>query len=392
MPLQSQILSGNALLESVARGASLLYAGSPANDRAAVQVLQRALAMLGFPLPVSFRSGVPDGRFGQETANAVVAFQKKVFPNQPREWDGRVGKKTLGLLDTEILRGKQSPAPVPPPPAPVANFVCGPDITAEVRGVWTRIQSEFKARARRDKIKLCNRLLLPINDPGGLVLELLKGQFSDAESLEKAMARVRAHADINGWDVLPLFQGLSKWLRTPPVFDPARNGPFATPSSSEPANSNPFAPGHEDAATCSNTVQVAGKCWLGGSVNYGTFGIMVRQCSNFAATDIFVPPINIVTHDPFDLPLSLNPIVRLIYSLTWAKMLIKAYKQFGNNPEGATIPVAWTTATFDGGPNGTPGIPGNRPKCQCKPGLTGNIVRWDYVWEPLKPRAGSTLP
>lgn len=386
MPLQSPILSGNSFLESVARGTSLLYAGSPSNDRVAVQLLQQALAALGFSLPISFRSGGPDGRFGQETANAVIAFQKKAFSDQPREWDGRVGKKTLGLLDAEVLRRKPGPAPIPPP-TPAVDFVCGPDVTAQVQSIWNRIQAEFRGRARRDKIKLCNKILLPINDPAGLVREVM-GTLTSGQmpNLQQLMAKVRAHADINGWDVLPLYQGASEWLRTPPVFDPAQNGPFATPSSSDYSNSDPFAAGHEDEATCSNTVQVAGKCWLNGSVNYGTFGIMVKLCSDFAADDLFVP--NFRSNDPFDQPLKLNPVVRAIYSLTWATMLIKAYKKFGNNPEGAIVPVAWTEATFKAGPSGTPSIPGNRPKCQCKAGLTGSVVSWDYVWEPLKPRAG----
>jgi putative peptidoglycan binding protein len=127
MPLQSSILSGNPFLERVAQGASLLRAGSPSNDPVAVKLVQQALAALGFPLPISFRSGAPDGRFGQETASAVTAFQKTVFPGQPREWDGRVGRKTLGLLDAKVLRLKPGPGPMPP--APAVNFVCGPDVS-----------------------------------------------------------------------------------------------------------------------------------------------------------------------------------------------------------------------------------------------------------------------
>lgn len=338
---------------------------------------------MGFPLPISIRSGVADGRFGQETTKAVVAFQKTAFPNQPQEWDGRVGKKTIALLD-ELLRRKPSPPPAPPTPPPASNFVCGPDVTNEVRAIWFKIQTDFRPRPRRDKITLCNKILLPVNDPGGLIRELLQSLKGGKPNLDQLMNQIRAHADINGWDVLPLFQGASAWLRTPPVFDPALNGPFATPSSSDYSNPDQFAAGHEDEATCSNTVQIAGQCWLNGSVNYGTFGVMVKLCSEFAASDIGLP--NLRSNNPFDQPLAFNPVIRAIYSLTWATMLIKAYKQFGNNPEGAIVPVAWTKATFEQGPMGVPPIPGNRPKCQCKPGLTGNIVQWDYVWEPLKPR------
>jgi peptidoglycan hydrolase-like protein with peptidoglycan-binding domain len=35
-----------------------------------------------------------DGKFGNNTKKATVAFQQKVFPNSPEEWDGIVGIKT----------------------------------------------------------------------------------------------------------------------------------------------------------------------------------------------------------------------------------------------------------------------------------------------------------
>ena len=41
---------------------------------------------------------VPDGDFGRATYNAVVAFQKKMFPNDRSQWDGKVGPKTWEKL------------------------------------------------------------------------------------------------------------------------------------------------------------------------------------------------------------------------------------------------------------------------------------------------------
>lgn len=35
-----------------------------------------------------------DGDFGEKTETATIAFQKKVFPNNKKEWDGVVGDKT----------------------------------------------------------------------------------------------------------------------------------------------------------------------------------------------------------------------------------------------------------------------------------------------------------
>lgn len=39
-----------------------------------------------------------DGEYGDATANAVLAFQKKVFPNNPAEWDRIAGAKTWAAL------------------------------------------------------------------------------------------------------------------------------------------------------------------------------------------------------------------------------------------------------------------------------------------------------
>ena len=41
-----------------------------------------------------------DGSYGNLTKNAVIAFQKKIFPNQPNEHDGVVGQKTLKALES----------------------------------------------------------------------------------------------------------------------------------------------------------------------------------------------------------------------------------------------------------------------------------------------------
>jgi hypothetical protein len=52
-----------------------------------------------------------------------------------------------------------------------------------------------------------------------------------------------------------------------------------TPSSSKPL-ADVFDDAYEDPRTRSDTVQVGGQCWLNGTVNYGTYGIMVRLCSD----------------------------------------------------------------------------------------------------------------
>jgi hypothetical protein len=57
---------------------------------------------------------VPDCVFGQNTQDAVVAFQQEVFPDDPRQWDGIVGDKTW----TELDRASGITTPVNPAPTP----------------------------------------------------------------------------------------------------------------------------------------------------------------------------------------------------------------------------------------------------------------------------------
>lgn len=58
----------------------------------AVMVLQK---MLNYKM----RAGLTtDGWYGTKTKNAVIAFQKKAFPNESNEWDGICGQKTWKAL------------------------------------------------------------------------------------------------------------------------------------------------------------------------------------------------------------------------------------------------------------------------------------------------------
>jgi putative peptidoglycan binding protein len=105
MALKSQILSGNSRLERAAVGPPSVKPAPPKDDLDAVRRIQRALVALGHPLPKSFPDGAtkdPDGKYGQETYEAVIAFQKRVFPGKPDQWDGRVGKNTLKNMDDKL--------------------------------------------------------------------------------------------------------------------------------------------------------------------------------------------------------------------------------------------------------------------------------------------------
>lgn len=121
MALKSSILKGatpNARLEQAAVRPPSIKAAPPADDVDAVQRIQRALVALRFPLPNSFPNGPtqpPDGKYGQETFQAVMRFQQREFPRQPGEWDGRAGKNTLEKMDSLLpVGGAPPPVPVPP--------------------------------------------------------------------------------------------------------------------------------------------------------------------------------------------------------------------------------------------------------------------------------------
>jgi hypothetical protein len=230
-----------------------------------------------------------------------------------------------------------------PPPG-----VCGPDVTAQIATIWSKIQTDFRSWTPAQREAACTRVLIPLKKP-----EWKPG--TDARQFTRSMA------DINGWDVLPLYQGTSLWLRSYPVYDATTNGPCATPSSLNPSAPS-FDDAHESDQTCSNTVQVGGQCWLNGTVNYGTYGIMVRLC-----------------RDEF---------LKFRAALQIAETLIRTYKSIGPHPEDPTLPLAWLRATYNGGPTAIPVNPGNRPQCNCTCPCNGSITTWDYVWEPVKSRTG----
>jgi hypothetical protein len=251
------------------------------------------------------------------------------------------------MRDAQNPGGTTTPGGAPPP------GVCGPDISVQLTAVWTKIQSDFRSWTPEQRDAACTRILIPLQKP-------VWTPDTNIKSYVKSMA------DINGWDVLPLYQGDSEWLRSYPIYDADSGGPCATPSSSKPL-ADVFDDAHEDPRTCSDTVQVGGQCWLNGTVNYGTYGIMVRLCA-----DAF----------PFKFALA----------LTMAETLIKTYKSVGPHPEDATLPLAWLRATYTGGPGAKPAVTGNRPQCKCTCPCDGSVTNWDYVWEPVKTRATANDP
>ncbi len=104
MALDSPRFKNNARLQQAANN-------SPAMKKLekgpAVAIVQQALIDLGFAMPKSTKSGSPDGDFGSETYNSVVAFQKKYGLGV----DGVVGRQSMTKLD-QLL-----PTTTPPKPS-----------------------------------------------------------------------------------------------------------------------------------------------------------------------------------------------------------------------------------------------------------------------------------
>ncbi len=250
-----------------------------------------------------------------------------------------------------------------PGPSPPQPFVCGPNVTQQFRGALRNIETTFGGWSRRNKLRACQRILIPITPD--------------------------LQPDINGWDTLPLFQGRSRWLRTPPVYSARRRGPCATPSSSDPSNRSNFAAGHEDPNTCSNSVQFENGCWLNGTVNYATFGVMVRLCAGqFSFSEVVRTGTRRLGlgADLADLAGDIASITGMSL-LDWAVRLIEAYKAArGSDIDSADLPVAWVRAFHAGGSTAAPPGGANRSRCATTCALTGARQRWSWVWEPVRRR------
>lgn len=63
-----------------------------------VRWLQEALILFGVPL-----DGGIDGVFGPGTERAVLQAQQELFPETPKEWDGKAGKKTAEALNLKWM-------------------------------------------------------------------------------------------------------------------------------------------------------------------------------------------------------------------------------------------------------------------------------------------------
>jgi peptidoglycan hydrolase-like protein with peptidoglycan-binding domain len=102
--LKSPRYAGQPSLEAAYDNSPPLSAGM---EGAGVAAVQQGMVDAGHAMPISTKSGKPDGIFGQETAATVRDFQGK----QGLVPDALVGRKTMGRLDELAGGGKSSGEP-----------------------------------------------------------------------------------------------------------------------------------------------------------------------------------------------------------------------------------------------------------------------------------------
>lgn len=118
----------------------------------AVVTLQKRLLELGYKLP---RYGA-DGDFGNETKEAVIAFQKNAFPNDRSEWDGVVGEKTWAKLDEA--------KPTDKPSYIIYTVVRGDTLTKIAQKYGTTVQkiAELNGIDKPNLIRVGQKLKIPV--------------------------------------------------------------------------------------------------------------------------------------------------------------------------------------------------------------------------------------
>ena len=134
---------------------------------------------------------------------------------------------------------------------------------------------------------------------------------------------------------------------------------------------------------CEDTVQVDGKCYYAGSVNYVLFGHMFRLCQQFMTDEAAA------TSPPNDFPEDIKRAHLESYAIfTEARMLflIRAYKGPGPSLRGLAenyeTSVAWARAGYHDWPRGGPQPPPERPECSfCTHVFQGEF---DFTWRPGK--------
>jgi hypothetical protein len=344
--LASPLLAGDTRLDKAFHNNPPLTAS---DTRPIVAKMQEGLDTVVGPMKRSRRTGSGgavtwDGVWGGETSSWVRKLQS-ANGIRPGGWEA--GRATLDALDQALLSRKPvPPKPIPPkpvPPPPAAAKVCGPDVTAEVKRVWSAIQKDYNGWSFGTRLNACRMLIQPI-----IVRDGKPALNQDA------------------FDTRGLYQGDMAWAHAAPYA-----GVCGVPAPAPYDPSNPFDPAYEDCRTlpagsgcCSNSVQIGSGCWLSGTPNYGTFGIMMRLCYDDAAIGLAMSALHLDRETTFGLAPTLA--------------LAAGYKVLKH--DNWSDPAKWSGATWLGGPGADPGG-GNRSDCAGTCPHPGPSGTFDYIWE-----------
>ncbi len=163
-----------------------------------VKSLQQALITLGF------LGGKPDGIFGNQTKNAVKAFQR----SRKLSADGIAGKKTLSAIQSALSDGPASSGTAQQPPTPSASGSAAPDSDESELNEKISAPSSVQLLHWFNDVKpsLSNGQHLLVFDPSsGLSWTLRvmsRGRHCDSEPLTAKDTRtmIAAFGGVNTWN------------------------------------------------------------------------------------------------------------------------------------------------------------------------------------------------
>jgi flagellar motor protein MotB len=199
------------------------------------------------------------------------------------------------------------------------THICGPDISQPLADVLADVRSTYSGWSATQRREACDAIT-------GVPIPFVTCGF------------------IMAWDIHELFLPETGWLCRRPYHPPCGMPPLTGCD-------------NEDPSDCGNSVEVRGKCFLAGTVNYALFGQICRLCN-----------------DEFG-----------VLSESTMENLILGWKALGCFLDDPGPPIAWARAGFRGFPGHIP-LQENRGQCRgrCPVAYVSGPFTW--VWEPHHPR------
>ncbi len=302
-----------------------------------------------------------------------------------------------------------SPSIISPP------RICGPNVTTQVESIWAQIPVDFAGLSTTNKLASSIYLISPYvpagtnpRSDGGS--EFLGGSW--AEPFRSILGEIGAR--LGNPFLTSLISGTNRWQLNRDAFDTiglfvlSAGWTLGLPSCGQPScgglSSASLPRGTsdqcEDPALCAFSVQMGTNCWLSGTVNYGTYGLMMKSSYDWCGTQrsrllSILPGIVLSSYGNLGavirnlrLVMSNSEIVaaflKELFSIQSLNIYVGGYKIW--DMENPTSALSWASATYLGGP--TARAPGsNRPRCNTTCTTTGSVFpNWNYVWEPVRHR------